>query len=258
MNNYWITAMLCLNWKNMVTHRASFYSLMLLMFVQNLIYFSLWIIVFSKISSLNGWGLREVAFLFSAGALGYGLLFTIFGGLNQIGSMIESGELDIHLARPRPILLMLMLQRLRSDSLGDAITGLVMLAFFVRPPVEMLPLLAVLTLTAGIAYFSFRLFCHALVFWGNPSEASENMFIAFLITSTNPQNGFAPWVKFLLLSIFPAGYVGLLPVEILRHFSWTDMALQVAGSCGFLLFAVWMFHRGVRRYASGSRMMSLK
>jgi len=254
----WIGAIFRLNWKNMVTHKQSFYSLMLLMCVQNFIYFGLWVIVFSKISSLNGWGLKEVAFLFGAGAIGYGILFTVFGGLNQLGQMIENGELDIHLARPQPVLLMTLLQRFRSDSLGDVLTGIIMFAFFLRPPVETWPLMAVLTITAGMAYFSFRLICHALVFWGSDQEASENMFISFLITSTNPQNGFAPWMKFILLSIFPAGYVALLPVEILRDFRWDYLALQILGTGTILCFSIWLFYRGLKRYASGSRITVLK
>lgn len=254
----WIFATLRINWKNMVTHKASFYTLMLLMLVQNLLYFSLWVIIFSKISSLNGWGLREVSFIFAAGAVGYGIFFTVFGGVNQLGQMIENGDLDTHLSRPRPVLLMTLLQRFRSDSLGDILTGIIMLAFFMRPPMETWGLIFVLSLTSGIAFFAFLLFCHTLVFWGNTMEASENLFISFLILATNPQNGFAPWIKFILLSVFPAGYIGLLPVEILRDFRWDYMLLQVIGTLLLLLFSIWLFHQGLKRYASGSRMTVLK
>lgn len=254
----WIAAILKLNWSTMVVNKKAFWSLTVLMAVQNLIYFALWVIVFSKISSMRGWGLREVAFLYGAGALGYGILFTIFGGLNQLGHMIHDGSLDSCLARPRPVLLLALMQRMRADSLGDVVCGALMLAIWVRPEMKDLALITVLSISAGLVYFAFRLIMHALAFWGLGGEASENGFIAFLIASTNPQKGFSVWGKIVLLSIFPAGYIGLLPVEILRSFRWDFFAWQIAASLAVFGFAVWLFHLGLRRYASGNQFIMLR
>lgn len=254
----WIFATLKLNWANMTANRGAFAATMLFMLAQNMVYFGLWVVIFSKISSLRGWGLPEVAFLYASGAFGYGVFFTLFGGLNQLGQMIQNGELDTYLARPRSVLLSAIMQRMRGDSMGDVITGIVMLALYVKPPMESWPLLLVLAISSGFVYTAFRLIMNSLAFFGSSGEAGENGFMAFIITSTSPQNGFGPFAKTLLFTVFPAGYVGLLPVEIMRHFRWDFLAYQLLGSAVIFSFSLWLFHRGLRRYASGNKFLSLR
>jgi len=254
----WIFATLKLNWSNMMADRAAFWSLGLLMAVQNLIYFSLWAIVFSRISSLRGWGLSEIAFLFGAGAFGYGIFFSIFGGLNQLASYIHDGMLDIYLSRPRSVLLSVLMHRMRADSLGDVMAGLAMIFVFVRPPLDALPLIVALSVLAGIVFASFRLIVHALAFWSLSNESCENGFMAFLIAATNPQKGFGIWGKMILLTIFPAGYIGLLPVEILHHFDWQLFGLQFMGTMGVFGFALLLFQLGLARYKSGNKFIVLR
>lgn len=259
MKNFdWIIATFRLNWRNVTADSKAFWSLAALMAAQNLIYFSLWAIIFSRISSLNGWGLSEVAFLYGSGAIGYGILFTVLGGLNQLSSLIHDGMLDVYLARPRPVLLSILMHRMRADSLGDILSGVLMIAIFTQPSLKDVPLMIALSLLAGIVYASFRLICHAAAFWGTGNETGENAFIAFLIASTNPQNGFGPWGKFILLTIFPAGYIGLLPVELLKTFDWRLFALEIAGSFAVMGFSFWLFHRGLKRYASGNKFLTLR
>lgn len=259
MKHYqWIFETLRINWLNMVQNRSAFYTMMLLMLLQNLIYFGMWIIIFKQISSLKGWGLPEVSYLFAAGAAGYGLFFCLFGGLNQLGHMIHDGTLDIYLTRPRSVLFSAMMQRMRGDSAGDVLTGIILLGLFLQPALSMWPLIFVLTISSGAVFASFRLISHSLAFWGISGETSENSFTAFLITATNPQVGFAPILKLILLTVFPAGYIGLLPVEIIRDFRWDFLALQLVGSAGLVGVSIWFFNISLRRYCSGSQMTHLR
>ncbi len=254
----WIWAIIRVNWANLMSNPKAFYTMSFLMMLQNLIYFSMWAIVFSQISSLRGWGLNDVAFLYALSAVGYGFIFTIFGGMNQLAETIHSGALDVHLGRPRPVLLLATMQRMRGDSLGDVLTGLVMMLFIVKPVLSSWPLILTLTITASLIYAAFRLIVHSLAFWGQEAEACERGFLAFVITTSNPQNGFAPLMKMVLLTLFPAAYVGLLPVQILQNFSWELLVLQIFGAATIFAFALWLFHYGLRRYTSGNQMLSLR
>lgn len=254
----WFLATLRLNWLNMTAHKAGFWSMAFLMMVQNMIYFSLWAVFFNRVSSLNGWGLQEVAFIYASGALGLGLVFTVFGGINILSSLIHGGYLDGYLTRPRPILLSALMVRMRADSLGDIVTGIVMLAVIFRPSWDQLGMIVLLSVLAGVIFFSFRLIMQSLSFWGLSEETAEQGFMSFLIAATNPQKGFGTFGKFVLLTALPAGYVGLVPVEILRDFSWKLMLVQVLGVFAFLGFAICLFHYGLRRYASGNQFISLR
>ncbi|MBL8993595.1 MAG: ABC-2 family transporter protein [Spirochaetia bacterium] len=252
----WFFGTIRLNWSNMTSNPRAFWSMAALMAIQNLIYFGLWGIVFSRVSSLRGWGLPEMAFLYGSGAVGFGILFTVFGGLNRLSQTIQNGELDLYLGRPRPVLISVLMQNMRADSLGDIAAGIALIGFFIHPELSSLPLLLVLSVSAGIAFAAFRLIMHSLTFWGLGGETSENGFIAFLIAATNPQKGFGVWGKLVLLTVIPAGYVGLLPVEILRHFDWRLLALQLGGSGALLAFSIFLFYRGLRRYTSGNQFLT--
>ncbi len=133
-----------------------------------------------------------------------------------------------------------------------------MIGLLTQFDISKLPLILVLTVSTGFIYFAFRLIMHSLSFWGMSGDACERGFGAFIITSTNPQNGFSPLMKAILLTVIPAGYVGLLPVEIVRHFRWDYLVLQLAVSSGFFVFSLWLFGRGLRRYASGNKFLSLR
>lgn len=258
MKDFWLFSLIKLNWANLITNRKAFVAMIAALCLQGLLYFSLWVIIFSRISSLKGWGLREVAFLYGGSAIGYGLIFSLFGGLNRLGDAIQNGALDMHLSRPRSPLLLAAMERMRADSLGDMITGMIILGIFVRPSLSDLPLIAILSLTAGLVFVSFRLAMHSLAFWSVSNDAAENGFMAFFITGTNPQKGFNPYLKLALLTIFPAGYSALLPVEIIRDFRWDYFGLQIGGSLAIFCFALWLFNQGLKRYTSGNKFIVLR
>jgi len=50
----------------------------------------------------------------------------------------------------------------------------------------------------------------------------------------------------------PAGFVGGVPVELLRNFSWKGFLIMLGFSIVFFAFSVFVFYRGLRRYESGN------
>jgi ABC-2 type transport system permease protein len=258
MRHHWITSLLKSNFQNMLNNKKAFFVMIGALTVNSLIYFGLWIIVFSKVSSLRGWNLGDIAFLLGSSAMGLGFMFFILGGTSSLARTIQSGQLDIHLARPRSPLLLALLERMRADNLGDIVSGALMIAIFAPLTWSHIPLIIVLSFTSGLIFFAFRLFVHSLAFWGASDGSAENGFIAFLIAGTNPQKGLGPYMKIAFLTIFPAGYAGLLPVEIIRSFRWDYLALQIGGSVTLASLAIWFFYCGLRRYTSGNNFLVLR
>lgn len=254
----WVKEIIAMNWAEMRADAGAFWSMMLLMAVQNLLYFMLWVLMFRQVGTLGGWGLSDVALLFGAGAFGYGIFFTLLGGLDRVAEIVSDGRLDLYLARPRPVLPMVLLARARSDSLGDLLTGAVMLTVFVRPSLSQLPMLAVLVISMGLVYASARLILHALAFWGISGNANENAYMAFLCAGTNPQHGVGFIGKAILLTVFPAGYLGLVPVLAWRDHSSVILAGQLLASLVIAAFAVWLFQTGLKRYTSGNQFVMMR
>jgi ABC-2 type transport system permease protein len=71
--------------------------------------------------------------------------------------------------------------------------------------------------------------------------------------SQYPESIFGPALRAVLYGLLPAGLVGWLPVALLRDFTWTGLGTLVAATTALAAVAVFVFHRGLIRYASGSR-----
>jgi ABC-type uncharacterized transport system permease subunit len=53
--------------------------------------------------------------------------------------------------------------------------------------------------------------------------------------------------------LLPAGLAAYLPVELLRHPTLRALAITLGATAAYAAFALWLFERGLRRYASASR-----
>jgi ABC-2 type transport system permease protein len=78
------------------------------------------------------------------------------------------------------------------------------------------------------------------------------MFMAVISFATYPNSLFTGYVRVLLFTLIPAGFVGAVPVMIIQQRSgW--LLLGLAGTAVlFWLIALLLFYTGLRRYESGS------
>ncbi len=58
--------------------------------------------------------------------------------------------------------------------------------------------------------------------------------------------------KLLLFTLIPAAFIGAVPAAFVRAFSWSTLLQLMAASLAFMSLAGVVFHRGLRRYESGS------
>jgi ABC-2 type transport system permease protein len=95
---------------------------------------------------------------------------------------------------------------------------------------------------------------HATAFWLGPVNSLARQAWEFLITfSVYPHTIYGGVLRLLLFTALPAGFVGFLPVELVRRFEWTTLAALVGGSLVYAVLAVVVFRLGLRRYESGNR-----
>jgi ABC-2 type transport system permease protein len=93
----------------------------------------------------------------------------------------------------------------------------------------------------------------SLAFWIGSAEAAAFQAQQAAITfSLYPGAMFHGWIRLLLFTLIPAGFISHIPVELLRSFD----PLLLVGLLAFTLFsatlAVAVFRLGLRRYESGN------
>ena len=92
---------------------------------------------------------------------------------------------------------------------------------------------------------------------GNPRLVAlcEELFQQFLMVCFYPQHPFGFMARLVLFTVFPAAFVGLLPVEAVRDGDIAKALAIAAGALVYAALAAAIFARGLRRYASGNRLV---
>lgn len=245
-----IGALFRANWRT--HHAAPWYTLMLgfFMFAQNCVFFGLWVLFFDAVGQVRGWGLKEVSILFGLLASSVGLSLFFFDGCRTLAIRIQEGTLDGILTRPVSPLPILLFSRSNAASLGDIITGPLYWYFFGDLPFHTILGLFGLSILGAFLFTAVNVIFFSLPFFLKQKDGrlSDQLFEIMIILSTVPPHAQALGTKVLLFSLFPAGFIGYIPVLLFQHFSPLLFAADLLGIAFFIGLALWFFHAGVRRY----------
>src|SRR5262249_55719207 len=107
-----------------MAERGAFVMRVVLMAVNNAIFFSFWIVLLSRVPRIRGYSLGDVAVLYGIVAMAHGLAVFLAGGAQYLARLIHDGELDALIAQPKPTLLYAVGLRSQPSGLGDVLSGL--------------------------------------------------------------------------------------------------------------------------------------
>ncbi len=156
---------------------------------------------------------------------------------------------------PRALLPHLLLGQMHATAWGDMLFGYGVYIFFVKPDALHFALFIALTISAAFVCVGFSIITGSLSFFLGNSEGLATQWRNAMITfSTYPATLFDGWVKVLLYTLIPAGFVTYLPVEALRSLSWAHTFGAIAGAGAVMSVAFCIFYYGLRRYSSGNLM----
>ena len=249
----WFRRLLITNLASSFALRTAFWLQAGLMALNNLMFFCFWWVLFNRFESIRGWAVGDVALLFGVAATGYGLCSVLTGGVHDLSRQIDDGELDVLLTQPKSVMLQALASRTRPDGFGDIVSGLVLVAISGAIDLRTIWLVPLAVLAAGVALTASWTLMHSLAFWFGKNQTIRMLGDMTLTFSVYPPMLFGPTMKIVLFTIIPAGFVSYLPVALLREPSITTFAAALGGAALYATLAVWIFGRGLRRYASGNR-----
>lgn len=239
-----------------MAYRGSFLIQVFGMALNNSAFIIFWFFLFERIGgTIQGYAFQDVMFLWALAALGFGMSVVLFGNTTYISRIIYSGELDVYLLQPKPVLPNLLVSRMIVSGWGDIAYGLVL--FAATQPMTLLSwaiflffsVLMMLVLTA------IRTLYHSLTFFfGNAESFAQmagEMTIMFMLYPGSIFKGVPLWV---LHSLIPAALVGYIPVRIFKEFDPLLALIVLAADAALIAAAIGLFHLGLRRYESGNRM----
>ena len=241
------------NFASAMEYRAAFISQIVGMFINDVVFVAFWVIFFDRFRQIRGWGVSDMLLLMSIVALGYGLAFTFFGNTLALSRIIAQGQLDYYLALPRGVLLHVLASRMSNSALGDISFGAACFALAGRFGLPEIGLWLVASFLAAVVFVMAFAFFHSLTFWlGNASGLAEQAANAMLTFAMYPADIFQGAVRFMLFTLLPAAFVGLVPLNVVRGLDLNGLAVLVAAAIVITLVSSATFYAGLRRYESGS------
>jgi ABC-2 type transport system permease protein len=192
--------------------------------------------------------------LFGVSATGFGIAVILAGGLFDLARKVHDGELDTWLTQPKSVIVQALGSRTQMSGWGDLVSGVGLLALSGVVSWQTLPLVSIGVACAAATFIACGVAAHSLAFWlGRTHELSRALFEFTVTFSLYPPSLFGPRLKWLLFTLLPAGFVSYLPVQLLRSPDASTLLACVLGTAAYVSAAFWLFQRGLRRYASGSR-----
>ena len=242
------------NLKAALALRSAFAIQVVFMALNNFTFFVFWWALMARVTTIRGWQLGDIQMLFGLVAAAFGLTITVAGGVRHLGRFIEDGDLDTLLTRPRSVLVHALGMRAQPSGFGDLISGLIFIAMSGQVSWRTAPVLMVVIVASALIFVACGVVFFSLAFWLGRVETVATQLWELLITfSLYPEPLFGGALRLVLFTVLPAGFVGYMPIRILHAPSLTNVAMLICVAIGYMCVAVWVFHRGLRRYASGSR-----
>lgn len=247
-----------LNLAGAMEFRLSFLLTAGMMMINNIVWIVFWGLYFNRFQVLNGWELHDVMMLWAVSAGGFGLMATFFGNASRIANIIATGQLDVYLAQPKPVLLHVLISRMSVSAIGDVLFAMLVFAIFGDKSAAGIAKFGLALAIATVIFIFFTVIVNCLAFWlGNTEGLSIQLFNALLTFTTYPTSIFKSWGKLVLFAVIPAGFISYLPIGLLREIDLPFLAGALAVSALLAAGGTLLFNRGLKRYASGN-MMTLR
>ncbi|MFN8384949.1 MAG: ABC-2 family transporter protein [Anaerolineales bacterium] len=241
------------NLLSVMEYRVSFIMQALGMMLNDFMYFAIWIIFFDRFKEVRGWGIGDMYITYGVLASAFGLVALLFGNAFNLSEIINKGRLDYYLSFPRPVLLHTVSSRMISSGMGDFTYGFISYALSGYYAWDGFLRFILATVLAATVFAAFLILVQSLSFWfgmmSNLTNLALNAMLTFGIYPTTLFDGYA---KLILFTLIPAAFMGAVPAEFIRAFTWQSLAELLLGAIVFLFLAVTIFRLGLKRYESGS------
>lgn len=252
---YIIKSIKC-NLKSVIEYRNSFIIQTVFMFINNGFFLIFWNVVF-RISNnqTNGIEMKEIYYLWTIPTISYGISYFLFGGIANIGKNIITGGLDSYLTQPKNVFINIATSKCDFSACGDLLYGLVIGVAASNNILDYFKILGYSLLGSIIFIATMTIIRSLAVFVGDIDDMAERYEHTFLINfSVYPEEIFGKFIKFMLYTIVPAGYIVHLPIKLIRSFSITKFLILIIAIVIYVIIAIIMFKKALKNYESGNAM----
>lgn len=243
-----------------VEYRGSFYFSLFGMFLYYVVQFSIVGVSVLAFQEINGWNIKEVAFLYSFVLLAQGINTLVFGPLVRFDEMIRKGEWDYLLIRPVRPLAALLSMRFDPTAVAHLVLGFGFFFYAARQigiDFTLTNMFFWVLIWAGGAMIlaSIRMVVASIAFYAVSIESLVHFFVysakEFILY---PINIYSKPVPFILTFLFPIAFINFYPAAFFigKEGMYADWLKYLTFPVGLFMFlaSLQIFKAGNRRYHS--------
>lgn len=248
--------------RGQMQYRVSFVLMLFGSAAQTVIEFAAIAIVFTRVQSLAGWSLWEIALLYGISETSFSTAELVGSALDDFQNRIAQGTFDRVLTRPRGAFFQVLAEDLALRRLGRAGQGFFILLLAAHnvgvdwTPDKVLVLL--LALACGIAiFFSVFVLAATFCFWTVEGKEATHVISYGGVGLVNyPIDIYADWLKRFVTFVVPLAFVSYYPALYLLDRPdpldlpyWVRLSSPLA-ALGLAVVARLGWSTGVRHYRS--------
>ena len=216
-------------------------------------------VIYQHTDAIAGWTQYEMLLLIGTSMLIQRLLMGLFwSNLFELGRNIRTGNFDFFLAQPGNPLFMVSTRKIDLDSLLNVAIALAVVLFSTRQlnltPSALDYLTYAVFVACGVAIsYAILLLVTSISFWTIGSQGMESGYFTLAEFSRLPREAFSGAANVIFVWILPTVVVTNAPAR--TFISGLEIGYTVwlfAATAAWLGLSMWVFRRGLRRYASAS------
>ena len=216
-------------------------------------------VIYRHTDSIAGWNQYEMILLVGTSMIIQRFLMGFFwSSIFELGRNVRTGNFDFFLAQPGNVMFMATTRKLDPDGLINSLVAGAVVIYAVRQlglqPSPLDIALYLFLILCGLAiHYSILMISTSMVFWLTSAQGVEGGYFTLMEFSRLPREAFKGASNLLFVWLLPVVVVSNAPARILLHgFEWQWAIWLFALAVIWFSLAVWVFNRGLRRYASAS------
>lgn len=248
--------------RSQLQYRTSFAFDLTGTFLVSFIDFAALLVIFHNVSSLGGWSVAEVSFLYATSTLSFAFTDLVFGHVDELPNLIRDGSFDLVLIRPRGTLFQVITLDFQLRRLGKALQAMIVLVYALTA-LELgwtpgkVAMLVAMPIAGAVIFGAVWVLAICIAFWSVEGRETANAFIyGGGHLAQFPITVYDVWLRRFLAYIVPMAFVSYLPalyvldkpdplgLPFWLRFASPVVALAAAGCAGM----VWQV--AVRHYRS--------
>lgn len=240
--------------KSMMEYLGSNIIQIVISLINTSVWIVFWSIFFNKFSNTTYWKFEYIFLIWTSLSLGLCLLGGFFGNVREMTEMICDGRIEFFMLHPLPTFFHLFIANPDISELIEGGIWIIVYAIYVKS-VEEFVIFLVISILICILLLGYLTILGGLSFFVRMTQGFVDEVFNFLITfSTYPYYIFNKFVKTILFTLIPAGFISYVPVQIL--FTGQKFWLLILGTVAIslLFFGILICNIGIKKYEGMSQL----